>query len=145
MYQGLTTDLDLGLAANVGPDCSITAHNSPDHPPRFVFDGPSCNFELYFDPDALRAFAPIARKALTTMSPQAHPTTPIPPPANKHLSWAWINKGCYMDFIIASPESMYFRFGASANSFEPTFHLHALQTFVNLLNEVLPQLEPCTT
>lgn len=146
MYQGLGNELDFGLAADVGSDCSITATHSKDEPPCFTFNGPSCSFQLYFDPAALRAFTPIAHKALTTMDPTAHlkPPTPNPsaPKNPNHPSWAWINRGCYMDFIISTPESMFFRFGASANSFEPTFHIQALRRFANLLNATLIQIEP---
>lgn len=153
MYQGSVNELDFGLVAVVGADCSIKASISDANPPCFVFGSPSCNFELYFDTEALREFVPIANKALTTMETSRRTEEPdnvaghdalkdAEPTTIKHLSWAWINKGCHMDFIVSSSDSMFFRFGASAKSFEPRFHIHALRRFVNLLREVHTQVEP---
>ena len=153
MYQWNSNELELGLAAAVGADCSITASISDENPPCFVFGGPSCNFELYFEDDALREFVPIANKALTTMetsrATEEHDSVPEhhapedPESKNmKHLSWAWINKGCHMDFELSNPDSMFFRFGSTSKSFEPKFHVHALRRFVPLLREALAQIDP---
>lgn len=138
--------LTLGTSLDLYRGCLIKC-SLPDDDESAVFTvgDPQNNFEICLHDEALRTFVRLADLALSKMSstedgPQASEQRDEHTHHMKHLGWVCIDDDCPMDYVIQSPEQMFFRIGRSTK-IEVGFDVQPLQRFAELATQAVAALD----